>query len=71
MRVGDLREFSGGGRRLTPCGGCLARDAANGVYHGREDIVFGAPSGAIAIRALDPRIPLATVLRARAVAGAG
>lgn len=49
----------------------IAHDAANGVYHGNEDIVFGAASGAIAIRALDPRISLATVLRARAVAGAG
>jgi hypothetical protein len=49
----------------------IARDAAAGVYQGNEDIVFGASSGAIAIGAVDPRIALGTVVRARAVAGAG
>lgn len=49
----------------------LARDARAGVYRGGEDIVFGASSGAIAIGKLDPRISLDTVVRARAVAGAG
>ena len=49
----------------------VARDATAGVYHGGEDIVFGASSGAIAIRSLDPRISLGTVVRARAVAGPG
>lgn len=49
----------------------IARDAASGLYHGDEDIVFGASSGAIAVRNLDPRISLATVVRARAVAGSG
>lgn len=49
----------------------LARDARAGVYRGGEDIVFGASSGAIAIRKLDPRISLDTVVRARAVAGQG
>ena len=49
----------------------IARDAAAGVYQGNEDIVFGSTSGAIAIGAVDPRISLGTVVRARAVAGAG
>jgi hypothetical protein len=51
--------------------GLLARDAAAGLFRGREDIVFGASSGAIAIGTLDPRIGLATVVRARSVAAAG
>lgn len=46
----------------------LARDAVAGVFHGHEDIVFGAGSGAIGVRALDPRISLATVVRARSAA---
>ena len=46
----------------------IARDAAAGVYHGGEDLVFGAASGAIGIGALDPRISLATLVRARAAA---
>lgn len=49
----------------------IVRDAVAGVYQGNEDIVFGATSGAIAIGPLDPRISLGTVVRARAVAGAG
>lgn len=52
-------------------GDLIARDAAAGIYRGNEDIVFGASSGAIAIRSLDPRISLSTVVRARAVAAAG
>ena len=46
----------------------IARDAAAGVYHGGEDVVFGAASGAIGVGALDPRISLATLVRARAAA---
>ena len=46
----------------------IARDAAAGVYHGGEDIVFGAASGAIRVGSLDPRISLATLVRARAAA---
>ncbi len=46
----------------------IARDAAAGVYHGGEDIIFGAGSGAIGIGALDPRISFATLVRARAAA---
>ena len=46
----------------------LVRDALGGVYHGGEDLVFGATSGAIGIRLLDPRISMATALRARAAA---
>ena len=46
----------------------VARDAAAGVFHGGEDLVFGATSGAIGISGLDRRISSATVLRARAAA---
>jgi hypothetical protein len=46
----------------------IARDAAAGVYHGGEDIVFGAGSGAIGVGAVDPRISFATLGRARAAA---
>lgn len=46
----------------------LVRDALAGRYHGGEDLVFGTASGAVGIRTLDPRIPLATVARARASA---
>jgi hypothetical protein len=46
----------------------VARDAVAGVYHGGEDLVFGATSGAIGVRRLDPRISVATALRARAAA---
>ena len=46
----------------------IARDAAAGVYHGGEDLVFGAGSGAIGIGTLDPRISFATLVRARAAA---
>lgn len=46
----------------------VARDALAGVYRGHEDLVFGAASGAIGIRALDPRISIATAARARAAA---
>ncbi|HVW89926.1 MAG TPA: hypothetical protein VHC01_10705 [Gaiellaceae bacterium] len=49
----------------------IARDAVAGVYQGNEDIVFGSTSGAIAVGAVDPRISLGIVVRARAVAGAG
>jgi hypothetical protein len=50
--------------------GLIVRDAQEGLYHGNEDIAFGAPSGAIAVGPLDPLIPLATVVRARAAAQA-
>jgi hypothetical protein len=46
----------------------VARDAVAGVFHGGEDLVFGATSGAIGVRRLDPRISVATALRARAAA---
>jgi basic membrane lipoprotein Med (substrate-binding protein (PBP1-ABC) superfamily) len=46
----------------------VVRDAVNGIYHGGEDLVFGAASGAIGIRALDPRIPTAIAVRARTAA---
>ena len=46
----------------------IARDAVAGVYHGGEDVLFGAGSGAIGVGTLDPRISAATVTRARAAA---
>jgi basic membrane lipoprotein Med (substrate-binding protein (PBP1-ABC) superfamily) len=46
----------------------VVRDAVSGVYHGREDLVFGATSGAVGVRHLDPRIPSDLALRARAAA---
>jgi hypothetical protein len=46
----------------------IARAAAGGLFHGGEDIVFGASSGAIGVRTLDPRISLAVRTRARAAA---
>lgn len=49
----------------------IVRDAVAGVYQGNEDIVFGRTSGAIAVGSVDSRIALGTVVRARAVAGAG
>jgi len=46
----------------------VVRDAVNGVYHGGEDLEFGATSGAIGIRTLDPRITPTAGVRARAAA---
>jgi len=46
----------------------VVRDAVGGVFHGGEDLVFGAASGAVGVRALDPRISPATAVRARAAA---
>jgi basic membrane lipoprotein Med (substrate-binding protein (PBP1-ABC) superfamily) len=46
----------------------IVRDAVAGIYHGGEDLVYGAASGAVAVRALDPRISAATAARARGAA---
>jgi len=46
----------------------VVRDAIGGVFRGNEDLTFGAASGAIGVRRLDPRIPAATAVRARAAA---
>lgn len=46
----------------------VVRDAVAGVFHGGEDLVFGAGSGAIGVRHLDPLISPATAVRARAAA---
>ena len=48
--------------------GSLIADAVAGVYRGGEDIVFGASTGAIGIRHLDPRISADIDARARAAA---
>jgi basic membrane lipoprotein Med (substrate-binding protein (PBP1-ABC) superfamily) len=48
--------------------GVVLGDAIAGVYRGGEDIVFGASSGAIGVRHLDPRITADVAVRARAAA---
>jgi hypothetical protein len=48
--------------------GVLVRDAQNGLYHGGEDLVFGAASGAIGVGHLDRRISGEAGVRARAAA---
>jgi basic membrane lipoprotein Med (substrate-binding protein (PBP1-ABC) superfamily) len=48
--------------------GVVIADAVAGVYRGGEDIVFGASSGAIGVRHLDPRISADIAVRARAAA---
>jgi basic membrane lipoprotein Med (substrate-binding protein (PBP1-ABC) superfamily) len=48
--------------------GVLIADAVAGVFRGGEDIVFGASSGAIGVRHLDPRISPDLAVRARAAA---
>lgn len=49
--------------------GQMVKDAVSGVYHGGEDIVFGAASGAVSVRALDPRVTPEEAIRARTAAG--
>jgi hypothetical protein len=46
----------------------IVRDAVQGVFHGGEDIVFGAASGAIAVRRLDPLFTTTVGSEARAAA---
>lgn len=46
----------------------VVRDAVHGRYHGAEDIVFGAASGAIAVKHLDPLLPETVAVQARAFA---
>jgi hypothetical protein len=46
----------------------VVRDAVSGVYRGGEDLVFGAASGAVGVRRLDPRIPPDVAVRARTAA---
>jgi basic membrane lipoprotein Med (substrate-binding protein (PBP1-ABC) superfamily) len=46
----------------------IVREAVGGVYHGGEDIVFGAADGAIGVNRLDPRISAATAITARTAA---
>jgi hypothetical protein len=48
----------------------IVREAVTGIYHGNEDIVFGASSGAIGVNRLDPRISAGTAIAARAAAQA-
>jgi basic membrane lipoprotein Med (substrate-binding protein (PBP1-ABC) superfamily) len=46
----------------------IVREAVAGVFHGGEDIVFGAATGAIGVNRLDPRISAATAIAARTAA---
>lgn len=46
----------------------IVRDAVRGVFHGGEDIVFGAESGAVAVRRLDPLFTTTVGTEARAAA---
>jgi hypothetical protein len=46
----------------------IVLDAVRGLFHGGEDIVFGAASGAIAVRHLDPLFPATVATDARAAA---
>lgn len=46
----------------------VVRDAVGGLYHGHEDLIFGATSGALGIGKLDPLISAATAVRARTAA---
>jgi hypothetical protein len=48
--------------------GILIADAVAGVFRGGEDIVFGASTGAIGVRHLDPGISPEIAVRARAAA---
>lgn len=48
--------------------GVVVRDAVNGIYHGGEDLVFGATSGAIGVVRLDRRVSGDAGIRARAAA---
>jgi basic membrane lipoprotein Med (substrate-binding protein (PBP1-ABC) superfamily) len=46
----------------------IVREAVGGVFHGGEDIVFGASSGAIGVSRLDPRISATEAIAARTAA---
>jgi hypothetical protein len=61
LQLGDF-QFPGVAANL------VARDAAAGVFHGGEDIVFGPSSGAVGIGVIDPRISVATTVLARTAA---
>jgi hypothetical protein len=46
----------------------IARDAVRGVFYGREDLIFGATSGAIGVRRLDPLLSDSVSSQTRAAA---
>jgi basic membrane lipoprotein Med (substrate-binding protein (PBP1-ABC) superfamily) len=46
----------------------IVHEAIGGVFHGGEDVVFGAASGAIGVARLDPRIAPTTAIAARTAA---
>lgn len=59
-----LRDFLLPGVAATT----VVREASAGIFHGGEDVVFGPSTGAIGVRALDPRISFSTAAKARAAA---
>ena len=61
LRLGDFE-------RPAVAAALAARDAVAGVFRGGEDVVYGVRSGAVGIRALDPRISPAAAARAQAAA---
>ena len=46
----------------------IVHEAVGGVFHGGEDVVFGAASGAIGVARLDPRINPTTAIASRTAA---
>jgi basic membrane lipoprotein Med (substrate-binding protein (PBP1-ABC) superfamily) len=46
----------------------ITREAVGGVFHGREDVIFGAASGAIGVRRLDRLFSTTVATRTRAIA---
>jgi hypothetical protein len=46
----------------------VVREATRGIFRGGEDVVFGPASGAVGVRALDPRVSFTAAAKARAAA---
>jgi basic membrane protein A len=59
----ELADFE----RPSVAVGRFVDDARKGLYHGGENIVFGAASGAVGVGRLDPRVSDSTVARAREI----
>lgn len=53
---------------LDAAASITVRQAVHGVYSGKEDVTFGALDGAIGITRLDPLVPDAVAVQARAAA---
>jgi hypothetical protein len=48
--------------------GRVVREAVSGGYYGGEDVIFGARSGVVGIRRLDPAVPASVAVRAHIAA---